>query len=274
MKCFAARFLLIPDSSQISTQVLARQKADIYSEDDFEKYEDRFVRFIENLNKIRLTSIQRGTFLPATNNIENSAPIRRKVASAPQSIGRVKSIDNSPVELKIITDSWLKQLQQTPKNITIAKKSIPLPSALFVSYDLVCWLMSKIPNMSTKEEAINYANQMLQNKLIRLVPNKTQADEVGSNISLQESDESVFRYGYNLYLVVTSTVDADIMYMEDKPQVLVSICDFCKNEELAECKFTSYTIPMEITNNSFNVRHIESKFMEWCRVGLSSDYSN
>jgi hypothetical protein len=134
--------------------------------------------------------------------------------------------------------------------------------------------MSKIPNMSTKEEAINYANQMLQNKLIRLVPNKTQADEVGSNISLQESDESVFRYGYNLYLVVTSTVDADIMYMEDKPQVLVSICDFCKNEELAECKFTSYTIPMEITNNSFNVRHIESKFMEWCRVGLSSDYSN
>lgn len=263
----------MPDSSQTSSQVIARQRGDIYTEHDFELYEGRFVRFIESINKIRAASTQRGvgSLISGKNSIhtDSSAPIRRKVASAPQSIGRVRSVDNSSPDLEIITDSWLKHLQQNPTTISIARESLPLPATLFVAYDLIVWLISKIPNIGSKEEAINYANQMLQNRLIRLLPNNIEADENGSIISSNESEESAFRYGYHLYLVVTSTVGADIMFMEDKSRVLVNICDFCTNDVLTECKFTSRSIPLEITNTSFNVRNIQSKFTEWCRVGVN-----
>lgn len=54
--------------------------------------------------------------------------------------------------------------------------------------------------------------------------------------------------------------------MEDKTRLLVNISDFCTNDEFSECKFTSRTIPLELTNSSFNFRNLESKFTEWCRV--------
>jgi hypothetical protein len=110
---------------------------------------------------------------------------------------------------------------------------------------------------------------MLQSRRIRLLPANSDSDETDdSTISSNDSDESVFHYGFHFYLVVTPTIEQDINFMADKTRILVSINDFCESDNFTECKFTSRTVPLEITNSTFLVRHMESKFTEWCRVSF------
>lgn len=277
MKCFSTRFLLVPDSTETSSQVLAKQRGDIYTDYDFKAYEGRFVRFIEMaVNKMKSGPNLRGmaSFIPPGNTSPDSAgSIRRKTASAPQSIGRMRSIDNSSsADLNSAIDAWLIHLKQNPISMMIAKKSVQLPSTLFVSYDLIDWLQTRAPAIQTKKEAINFANRLLQNRRIRLLPRNIEEDETGSTISY-ESDETFFRYGFYLYLVVTPTIDSDTFFMEDKTRVLVDISDFCSSDEFANCHFSSKTVPLELTNTCFNIRNVESKFTEWCRIYYEKSYN-
>lgn len=159
--------------------MLELRKGDIYSKHDCELYEGQFVRFIEAVNKMP-TSTSRVAFPQNTQSIahnDSAPPIRRKTASAPQSIGRVRSNDGSSTDLNIVTDMWLSHLKEISANNTISRKSIKLPSSLFVAYDLITWLRTKISVISSKKDAISYANMMLQSRRIRLLPNNTEDDE-------------------------------------------------------------------------------------------------
>lgn len=212
MKRFSTRFLLVPDSTSTSTQVLLERKGDIYTEHDIDGYEERFIRFIEAVNRIRGVISPRGVGLFPSINLmdtlteaQTSIPVRRKkTASAPQSIGRVRSNEASPTDLDVVIEAWLKYLRENPISICVSKRNIQLPSTIFIAYDLIAWLRSKISIISSKRDALAYANMMLQGKRIRLVPNNVDIDDTESTISSSEMDDTVFKYGFFFYLVVDS----------------------------------------------------------------------
>lgn len=263
----------------------------MFVEPDFEAYEERFVRFIEAVNKIRSATNTRtlGSNLPTNGNSsinsQTKTPVRRKATNTPQSIGRVRPGGGVPTDLRevstdlgYVTDAWLAYLRKNPLSIAFSKRDTELPNtelpktelptSLFVAYDLVAWLRSKFPVISTKRDAISYANMMLQNRRIRLLPVNSENEDNDSTVSSNDSDEAVFHYGFHFYLVVTPAIEQDIAFMADKTQILVKINDFCENDSFSECKFTSRSVPIEITNSTFVVRHAESKFLEWCRVSF------
>jgi hypothetical protein len=96
-----------------------------------------------------------------------------------------------------------------------------------------------------------------------------------STSSLDENDDEKFVFGFYFYAVVTPTIDADLRFMDDKTRIMVEIGEFCVGTleytsltDCKDCKFTSRTIPMELTNTPFNIRNVDSKFKEWCRVSV------
>ncbi|KAI6235336.1 DEP domain-containing protein [Aphelenchoides besseyi] len=288
MKCFSSRFLLVPDSTVISEKVLGNKRGDVYYAYDSEYYKNRFVRFIEFVNRMRsnfLSKCHNSPYgmLPTTSTEESESTesiygdsFNRKPSSVSQSVGSTSfsiSDSSSNDDDDAVIEAWLDVVRQNPLVSTALKRGSQLPQTVFVSYDFISWLCDHLPSTATSTEAIAYASILLQTGRIRYVPDQLEVDETKSVVSSNDSDDAVFRYGFYLYLIVTANVENDLKALEGSSRLLVEINDLCNELNYEDCRFTSKSVLFELTNTPFTIRNPNSKFVEWCRIYFERSYN-
>lgn len=159
-----------------------------------------------------------------------------------------------------------------------------MPATLFVSFDFVDWLSENVEGLEDRKQSVLFAESLLKRGRIRLLSSgysDTEDTESLHSTSEAAPSEARFLVGFFLYMIITERAAEDQKALEGQPRFFVEVGRRCHGSvECKDCRFGSKSAPVELdslfTNAralcTFNVRHKESQFVDFCRVsGSKSD---
>uniref|UniRef100_A0A915D7E9 DEP domain-containing protein n=1 Tax=Ditylenchus dipsaci TaxID=166011 RepID=A0A915D7E9_9BILA len=295
MKCFSSKFMVLPEVTRKNKEVMSQRRADIYHRlTNTEEMDFNFMKFVEGMNKIRSNTSHghQKNFSGGGGNMSGtgsgsrpSTPLRHLQENPSNSFSfdptSASSIELISCDVASVMTAWSAQMEQTPISLP-PKNTQTLPNSIFLSYDFIYWLMRNVNNLDVQEEALSFANRLVEEGKIRLLvpPNDVDSYEMDSCKSSSEHQELKFRFGFFLYCIVHENVEADISKVDMKSRLIqVALSKPCLENSLSksslsnrDCRFRPRAVPVEFSSPSFTIRNPENRYQEWGRIIFDRAY--
>ncbi|VDN52047.1 unnamed protein product [Dracunculus medinensis] len=224
-KCFFSRFLVTPLCSSTTKKIIAeRSGGDKYGAIKNETFDERqkegFIKFLETVNRLR-----------------------RKVdrhSSKSRSLGLDADVNKITYSIND-PESLLKAWRESCSFYYFYETTARYPSEVFLATEFVAWLVVNVVEIVDRNCAIDFANELIANSKIRVLP-AGQLDIDGVSVSiLNKSTSDVFRYGFFLCYFVDEQ-----NYDENWSQALqCEIVTRCPSSILSDCCFRLNAIEMD-----------------------------
>uniref|UniRef100_A0A1I8BY24 DEP domain-containing protein n=1 Tax=Meloidogyne hapla TaxID=6305 RepID=A0A1I8BY24_MELHA len=284
MKCFSARYIVLPDTSRIAKEVLSIRKADIYRPFAYpEELENNFIRFIECVNRVRSNTFHSQWNFSDGMSISSrpETPLKYHLSDHPgkssPTVFVLPPIELLELDADIVLNAWLEQMERFPISIQ-PKNTQTFPPSVFISYDFICWLLRFVSGMESLDDAIGFASKLVNEGRIKLLPTPSDSENFDQEPRKFSSstDFHSFRYGFFFYHTINNNLNIDISNIDLRGKIYLSIEKPCLlNLMDKECRFKQKSITMEfLPSSSFVIKNLENHFIEWGKVFVDRAYTH